>query len=148
MDEPTTPRRGLPMPPRVPCAAGDHCAIAASRLTEDAKRCEHFGAIRPVAPTSDDCEACRAVGHDPVALRVCLTCGHVGCCEDSPGRHALAHFEATGHPMICSYERLETWGWCYVHGRYFDPLPGPLPQRPYVWQAWLAKVFGRKSGVD
>ncbi len=134
------------MPRATACEAAGACAVPApSALAHDAARCEHFDAIRRVEPTSETCETCRAIGQEPVALRVCLTCGHVGCCEDTPGRHALAHFEATGHPMIASYERLETWGWCYVHGRYFDPMPGPLPQRPYVWQAWLARWWPRRG---
>lgn len=128
---------------RQPCTT---CSVQPRRASaDDAKRCEHFDAIRPVPPRTDGCEECMAEGRAWTELRVCLTCGHVGCCEDSPGRHALLHHERTGHPMICSYERLETWGWCYPHHRYFDPMPGPLPQRPYVWQAWLAKVFGRKA---
>jgi len=94
------------------------------------ERCEHFSEIRPVAARTRGCEQCVALGSQWTELRVCLTCGHVGCCEDSKHAHALAHFNATGHPMIASLERGQSWGWCYVDRRYFDPMPTPLPQRP------------------
>jgi uncharacterized UBP type Zn finger protein len=55
-------------------------------------------------------------------LRVCLTCGHVGCCDDSKNRHATRHFHATGHPVIRSKEPGETWGWCYVDRIVKDPV--------------------------
>jgi uncharacterized UBP type Zn finger protein len=102
-------------------------------------RCEHFSDIQSVDARTNGCEGCVALGDRWTQLRVCLTCGHVGCCEDSKNAHALAHFNATGHPMIASLERGDTWGWCYVHRRYFDPMPGPLPKRPSI----LASVFGR-----
>lgn len=60
--------------------------------------------------------------HDWVALRVCLSCGHVGCCEDSQHAHALAHFQATGHPLIRPLETRDRWTWCYIHNRYFEGL--------------------------
>jgi|GEM_PF-770954 len=127
-----------------PCTV---CSLERSRkpLPDGAKRCEHFDMIRKVSPRTDGCEECLAEGRPWTELRVCLTCGHVGCCEDSAGRHAQTHFETTGHPLIVSYERLETWGWCYVHKRYFDPMPTPLPQRPYVWQTWLSRMLGKRA---
>jgi hypothetical protein len=130
-----------------PCGdcALDHKKEPIARSADSKQPCEHFAAIRKVDPGTDGCAECLALGKSWTELRVCLTCGHVGCCEDSPGRHALAHFESTGHPMIVSYERLETWGWCFIHRRYFDPMPPPLPQRPYVWQAWLARLFGQRA---
>jgi CPA1 family monovalent cation:H+ antiporter len=68
------------------------------------------------APPEGGCAECLATGHhDWVHLRLCLTCGHVGCCDSSPGRHATAHHEATGHPVIRSHQPGETWRWCYVH---------------------------------
>ncbi|WP_431949968.1 UBP-type zinc finger domain-containing protein [Actinacidiphila sp. bgisy167] len=68
------------------------------------------------APPEDGCADCLAAGHrDWVHLRLCLTCGHIGCCDSSPGRHATAHYEATAHPVIRSYQPGETWRWCYVH---------------------------------
>ncbi|NKU62509.1 hypothetical protein GS891_04635 [Rhodococcus hoagii] len=62
------------------------------------------------------CEECAALGEQNWAhLRMCLTCGHVGCCDSSPHRHATAHFAQTGHPVMRSHEPGETWRWCYRH---------------------------------
>ena len=60
--------------------------------------------------------------------RLCLTCGHVGCCDASFGRHAVKHFEATGHPLMRSFEPGEHWGWCYVDAIEIDPAPPPPPR--------------------
>src|SRR5512141_750189 len=106
-------------------------------------RCEHASEIRQVTPRANGCEDCAALGARWNELRVCLTCGHVGCCEDSPHAHSLAHFNATGHPMIASLEKGETWGWCYVDRRYFDPMPVPLPRRRSPLAALLARLVGR-----
>lgn len=81
-----------------------------------ASRCAHVGSIRAVRPSAPGCEECLRDGHGWVHLRICMTCGHVGCCDDSPGKHATAHFHATGHPIVRSLEPGETWGWCYVDG--------------------------------
>jgi uncharacterized UBP type Zn finger protein len=107
------------------------------------ERCEHFDDIEPVVARTVGCEECEALGVKWTELRVCLTCGHVGCCEDSPHQHALHHFESTGHPMIASLEHGETWGWCYIHRRYFDPMPGPLPKRRSVFSTLISRVLGR-----
>ncbi len=85
-----------------------------------AERCEHFAAVGTFEPRAKGCEECLAIGSKWTELRVCLTCGHVGCCEDSQHAHALQHFKATGHPIIVPFERSETWAWCYVDRRYFD----------------------------
>ena len=61
----------------------------------------------------DGCEECLATGDGWVHLRICLECGHVGCCDSSPNRHATAHARATGHPIIRSLEPGEEWAWCY-----------------------------------
>ncbi|MBZ4020181.1 UBP-type zinc finger domain-containing protein [Streptomyces purpurogeneiscleroticus] len=66
------------------------------------------------AALSDTCPECLAVGSHPVQLRLCLVCGHVGCCDSSPYRHATAHFEATGHPVIRTFEAGEDWRWCFA----------------------------------
>ena len=108
------------------------------------ERCEHFGEIEPqVAPRTNGCEECSALGAKWNELRVCLTCGHVGCCEDSEHTHALKHFNATGHPMIASYERGETWGWCYPHRRYFELPQDLLPKRHSALAAFLGRLVGR-----
>ena len=77
--------------------------------------CTHPVPVPPVAPrTPDGCEECLATGSSWVHLRLCRTCGHVGCCDSSPNRHATAHFHATEHPVVSSLEPGETWSWCYV----------------------------------
>jgi uncharacterized UBP type Zn finger protein len=77
--------------------------------------CTHLSSVRPVeARTPGGCEECLASGGRWVHLRLCLACGHVGCCDSSPGRHATRHFETKGHPLIRSFEPGEDWRWCYV----------------------------------
>lgn len=76
--------------------------------------CSHLDLIQPVTPSADGCEECLQIGDTWVHLRICLICGHVGCCDNSKNKHATAHFHATGHPLIQSFEPGETWRWCYV----------------------------------
>ena len=92
--------------------------------------CGHFDDIRGVQPaTPNGCAECLRGGTAWVHLRVCLSCGHVGCCDDSPMRHATAHYRASAHPVIKSFEPGETWGWCYVDEVDCDPVPGPEAAR-------------------
>jgi hypothetical protein len=60
------------------------------------------------------CEECEKIGSDWVHLRLCLSCGHVGCCDSSPNKHGTKHFNSTGHPVIKSYEPGENWKWCFI----------------------------------
>ena len=77
--------------------------------------CEHVDSLVPVPPhTPKGCEECLKTGGRWLHLRLCLTCGHVGCCDSSPNRHATAHHHATSHAIIRSMEPGEDWGWCYV----------------------------------
>jgi uncharacterized UBP type Zn finger protein len=78
--------------------------------------CTHLGtvAITELPDTVAGCEDCLRDGSVWLHLRICLSCGHVGCCDDSPNRHARAHFHAGGHPLIRSLEPGETWSWCFV----------------------------------
>jgi uncharacterized UBP type Zn finger protein len=76
--------------------------------------CEHLVGLEPVPPRSMGCEECLKTGSRWVHLRLCLTCGHVGCCDSSPGRHATKHFHHTKHPVVASFEPGERWAWCYV----------------------------------
>jgi uncharacterized UBP type Zn finger protein len=77
--------------------------------------CSHLESIRAVKPnTPSGCEECLELGDRWVHLRLCMTCGHVGCCDSSPNKHATAHFHATAHPIIRSFQPGETWMWCYV----------------------------------
>ena len=76
--------------------------------------CEHVSGIKEVTPSADGCEDCLKVGGTWVHLRLCLTSGHVGCCDSSPNKHATKHFHATQHPIVRSAEPGENWSWCYV----------------------------------
>jgi uncharacterized UBP type Zn finger protein len=83
--------------------------------------CPHIGQIRNVKPrTPQGCEECLKLGDSWVHLRLCLTCGHVGCCDSSKNRHATKHFLATRHPIIKSFEPGEDWGWCYIDQLMLD----------------------------
>lgn len=84
----------------------------------DASVCEHVEMIRPVFPSAAGCEECIAMGETWVHLRICLTCGHTGCCDTSKNKHASAHFHSAGHPLIASLEPGESWGWCYADEEY------------------------------
>ncbi|TMG75293.1 MAG: UBP-type zinc finger domain-containing protein [Betaproteobacteria bacterium] len=76
--------------------------------------------MRKVKPSAKGCEGCLKAGDPWVQLRMCLTCGHVGCCDSSKGRHATRHFEATGHPIMQSAEPGQSWRWCYVDQVYVE----------------------------
>jgi uncharacterized UBP type Zn finger protein len=81
-------------------------------------KCEHLKDANPnVEPRSEGCEECLQTGQRWVALRKCLTCGHVGCCDSSPGRHADGHFRQTGHAVMQAYDGSD-WKWCYVDRAY------------------------------
>ena len=76
--------------------------------------CTHLDEVADVRPNSHGCEDCLRIGGQWVHLRMCMSCGHIGCCDDSPNRHATAHFRAQHHPIIQSYEPGEDWWYCYV----------------------------------
>lgn len=76
--------------------------------------CVHLDDLGDPTPrTPQGCEECLATGGRWVHLRLCRTCGHVGCCDSSPGTHATKHFHATKHPVMRSFEPGEDWSWCY-----------------------------------
>ncbi|WP_099039582.1 UBP-type zinc finger domain-containing protein [Mycobacterium neglectum] len=90
--------------------------------TKVPETCEHLeaaiDAAEPNPSTPGHCEDCKEDGKDAWAhLRMCLTCGHVGCCDSSPHQHASGHFEQTGHPVMRSVEPGENWRWCYIDAR-------------------------------
>jgi uncharacterized UBP type Zn finger protein len=88
-----------------------------------------------VKPSAHGCSDCLAMGGTWVHLRLCLTCGHVGCCDNSPNRHATKHYHASGHPVIRSYEPSEPWAYCYVDEAFVEELPaldGEDAERHYV----------------
>jgi uncharacterized UBP type Zn finger protein len=80
--------------------------------------CEHLAKLKlsdfPPPNTPGACEDCLKEGTKWVALRECQ-CGHVGCCDSSPGKHATRHFKETGHPVMRSVSPGQTWDWCYIH---------------------------------
>ncbi len=76
--------------------------------------CPHLPDVAAVLPSAAGCEDCLRTGEDWVHLRLCLTCGHVGCCDSSPNRHARTHADAAEHPVVGSAEPDERWGWCYI----------------------------------
>jgi uncharacterized UBP type Zn finger protein len=89
--------------------------------------CAHEEGITPTAPRTLGCEECLKSGSRWVHLRWCLECGHVGCCDSSPGRHATRHYHATSHPVMASFEPGERWGWCYVDKAEVDVPPAAEP---------------------
>jgi hypothetical protein len=76
-----------------------------------------------VKPAAHGCVECLAIHGTWVHLRLCLACGHVGCCDNSPNRHATAHFHATKHPVIRSFEPGEDWGYCYPDEAFAEVMP-------------------------
>jgi uncharacterized UBP type Zn finger protein len=78
------------------------------------QECTHLGEIRKVKPHTVGCEECLKIGQQWVHLRLCLECGHVGCCDSSIGKHATKHFHATKHAIMQSHEPGESWGWCFI----------------------------------
>lgn len=82
--------------------------------------CSHLDQMRDVEPHTDGCEECLAMGDTWVHLRLCRTCGHVGCCDSSKNRHATRHAEAVGHPIFRSFERGEDWMWCVLDRTYVN----------------------------
>jgi len=81
--------------------------------------CHHLDMIRPVQPhTRQGCEECLRTGSTWVHLRLCLTCGYVGCCDSSPNQHARAHAHLAAHPVIQSIQPGEDWRWCYADEVY------------------------------
>jgi hypothetical protein len=84
--------------------------------------CSHLDQIGDVAPSAEGCEDCLRIGGSWVHLRLCLTCGRVGCCDSSPMRHASAHASASGHAIVRSFEPGEHWIWCFVDEVALEPV--------------------------
>jgi uncharacterized UBP type Zn finger protein len=83
--------------------------------------CTHLGFIRDVRPSAPGCEDCLKTGSWWVHLRMCMTCGYVGCCDSSPNRHASRHAGTVDHPIVRSLEPGEDWLWCYVDEVFLEP---------------------------
>jgi len=84
--------------------------------------CKHLDQIRVRRTDKTGCEECLKTGDSWVHLRLCLICGHVGCCDSSKNRHATRHFHATKHPLIRSIEPGEAWVWCYLDNSMLDEV--------------------------
>jgi len=90
--------------------------------------CTHLDQIADVAPSGNGCVECLLTGGWWVHLRRCAECGHVGCCDNSPNKHATAHYHSTSHPLIQSFEPGEDWYYCYVDDIAFELAgEGPSP---------------------
>jgi uncharacterized UBP type Zn finger protein len=88
-----------------------------------ATECTHRDQIKSVVPESETCAECLKEGTKPVALRLCLSCGHVGCCDSSVGLHARKHYNATHHPIIESFKsgaEKPEWRYCYIDDTYLE----------------------------
>lgn len=85
-----------------------------------AQDCTHLDTIVDVPPSGDGCVECLEMGGRWLHLRRCTACGHIGCCDSSPNRHATAHFQSTSHPVISSYEPGEDWYYCYFDDVMFE----------------------------
>jgi len=83
---------------------------------QDKAECEHLQKANQKVSgnTTTGCEECEKIGDEWVHLRLCLSCGHVGCCDGSKNKHATKHFHKTNHPVIKSYESSENWKWCFI----------------------------------
>ncbi|WP_374211965.1 UBP-type zinc finger domain-containing protein [Streptomyces sp. C10-9-1] len=90
----------------------------------EGRSCAHLETAAPRGALSvpGGCAQCVARGRRWVHLRECLTCGHIGCCDSSPGQHAWAHAREAGHPVAASFEKGEHWAWCYVDEVFLLPL--------------------------
>lgn len=85
-----------------------------TRSIHMARHCTHLDQIHSVTPSGAGCQECLEIGDTWVHLRLCLECGHVGCCDSSKNKHATKHFHATDHPIVQSFQPGEDWRWCYV----------------------------------
>jgi len=97
-----------------PAAPRDQARAAVEVGASAASTCEHLADTKDVRPQSNTCPECLASGQSWVELRLCQECGTVACCDSSNGKHATAHFAATGHPIAMAFDTGEDWGWCYV----------------------------------
>jgi Zn-finger in ubiquitin-hydrolases and other protein len=82
-------------------------------MAKSRQQCTHLDMVRAVIPSGKGCQECLAMGDTWVHLRLCRTCGHVGCCDDSQNRHARKHFLKSKHAIISSFEPGEDWSWCF-----------------------------------
>jgi Zn-finger in ubiquitin-hydrolases and other protein len=120
-----------------------------------ATSCEHIDAVpdEQVPAGEQVCEECARTGGDWVSLRRCLTCGHVGCCDSSPGRHATAHHEGTSHPLVRTLQPGQDWVWCYVDEVTLKRVDGDWTEVDLFFEVGLGYMrehleAGRPSDLD
>jgi uncharacterized UBP type Zn finger protein len=95
-------------------------------MPPSAQSCSHLDQVRDVEPnTPNGCEECLKLGMRWVHLRLCQECGHVGCCDQSQGKHATKHFHGSKHPIMKSFQPGEDWSWCYVDELFMEPAVEP-----------------------
>lgn len=99
----------------------DSIKQAAAQNSVDIKGCEHILQIQDVIPSANGCEDCLKSGDEWVNLRLCCTCGYVGCCDSSKNKHATRHYHENKHPLIISFEDGENWLWCYQDEVVIEP---------------------------
>jgi Zn-finger in ubiquitin-hydrolases and other protein len=108
--------------------------------------CEHLWSVVDVTPSSVGCDECIRAGMHWVNLRICMTCGNVGCCNDSLGKHASAHwFLNPGHPIIRSFEAGEGWWWCFWDGLLQVKNAPPAPSHTNAGAPW--RGYEAENGV-
>lgn len=90
-------------------------------MTDAPEICAHLADVQEPVPSAEGCEECLRTGGEWVHLRLCVACGRVGCCDDSPNRHASGHARREGHPVIRSLEPGERWLWCFVDEIGIEP---------------------------
>jgi hypothetical protein len=90
------------------------------RETAMSKTCTHLNQIHKVHPSGNGCKECLEMGDTWVHLRLCLSCGHVGCCDSSKNKHATKHFHTVHHPIVQSFEPGEDWRWFYVDEMFLE----------------------------
>jgi CPA2 family monovalent cation:H+ antiporter-2 len=117
----------ISLDPQEPLPGGSPSSAAQFLITlnTDALRathsCTHLDQVRTVRPRAEGCEECLRSGGRWVHLRICMTCGHIGCCDSSKNKHATLHHRETGHPIVKSFERGEDWAWCYPDQLLLEP---------------------------
>lgn len=94
--------------------------VKLTRSQQNSRRCKHTGEAREVRYAEHACPECVARGDTWVQLRICMICGHVGCCDSSRNRHARAHYDKTGHAIIKTIEPGPDWAWCYRDDTYLE----------------------------
>lgn len=94
--------------------------------------CQHLQSMRAIEPlTEEGCQECLQTGDRWVQLRLCMSCGHVGCCDSSPNRHATAHHRSTGHEVVQSFQLADDWAYCYTDESFVAHV-APEARRPAV----------------